>query len=207
LFESAGTRERLLDAAEALGAARGIRATSVRAVASRARANIAAVNYHFKSKSRLLQAVFARRLGTLNAHRLRLLDGAEAGGRAPSLEQILRAFIAPTILVWRDHPDFMRLCGRLFHEPDPLLHGFFMSQFEEIIRRFKAALTRALPSVPVVELFWRMHFLLGAMVHTWTAHDDLERHSRGLCKVRDHDELIDRLVSFGAAGLRAGAMP
>lgn len=47
------TRERLLDAAGALFAARGYRAATVSAICRKARANVAAVNYHFGSKRRL----------------------------------------------------------------------------------------------------------------------------------------------------------
>ena len=49
----AGTRRRLLESAAHCFAARGFAATTVREVCRRARANVAAVNYHFGSKERL----------------------------------------------------------------------------------------------------------------------------------------------------------
>jgi AcrR family transcriptional regulator len=49
----AGTRRRLLESAAHCFAARGFEATTVREVCRRARANVAAVNYHFGSKERL----------------------------------------------------------------------------------------------------------------------------------------------------------
>ncbi|HZF08479.1 MAG TPA: helix-turn-helix domain-containing protein, partial [Thermoanaerobaculia bacterium] len=42
----AGTRESLMDAAEALFSERGIQAASLRAITERAGANLAAVHYH-----------------------------------------------------------------------------------------------------------------------------------------------------------------
>ncbi|MGH8876317.1 MAG: helix-turn-helix domain-containing protein, partial [Stackebrandtia sp.] len=44
------TANRLLDAGEQLFGERGYEATSLRSVTERAGANIAAVNYHFRSK-------------------------------------------------------------------------------------------------------------------------------------------------------------
>lgn len=199
------TKERLLDTAELLYSENGIEATSLRAITDGAGANLAAVNYHFGSKEALTEAVFARRLMPLNQERLRLLDEAESSepGEPPRLEAVLYSFFTPTIRVWREHPPFMRLAGRLQFEPSEKLHHFFLSQFEEVIRRYEAALARALPDMPRKELFWRMHFLIGAMVHTWTCHHDLDHISGGLCSNSDLKEIVDSLVAFGAAGLRA----
>ena len=60
--ESAETQTRILDAAEALFIENGYSATSLRAVASRAGANLAAAHYHFGSKEGLLRACVHRRL-------------------------------------------------------------------------------------------------------------------------------------------------
>ena len=57
------TKERILDAAERLFAERGFAATSLRSITAAAGVNLAAVNYHFRSKEALLEAVFTRRLG------------------------------------------------------------------------------------------------------------------------------------------------
>jgi AcrR family transcriptional regulator len=51
------TRQRLLDAAGRLFARKGLRAATVREICDNARANVAAVNYHFGSKNRLYRAV------------------------------------------------------------------------------------------------------------------------------------------------------
>jgi AcrR family transcriptional regulator len=199
------TKERLLDAAETLFAERGIKATSLRQITARASANLAAVNYHFNSKEALTQAVFTRRLDPLNGERLRLLGAAEkASGDSPvTLETTLHAFLDPTVKLWTEAPAFMLLLGRLEFEADEKLHGFYLTQFEEVLIRFKAAVTRALPDVPMKDLFWRIHFLLGAMVHAVTCHADLEWISGGLCQTQPFQEMVDRLVAFGVTGLRA----
>lgn len=52
------TRARILRAATELFAERGFRRTGVRAICAKARTNVAAVNYHFRSKKRLYLEVF-----------------------------------------------------------------------------------------------------------------------------------------------------
>ncbi|HVZ13903.1 MAG TPA: helix-turn-helix domain-containing protein, partial [Bauldia sp.] len=70
---SASTKERILTAAEQLFAQRGFDGASLRQLTAAAGVNLAAVNYHFGSKDRLVEEVFRRRLDSLNAHRLAAL--------------------------------------------------------------------------------------------------------------------------------------
>ena len=96
------TTERILDTAEELFAEQGF-STSLRNITADAGVNLAAVNYHFGSKEALIQAVFTRRLGPLNAERLRLLDAIEAHGwNDGALESILEAFIGPALRMSHD---------------------------------------------------------------------------------------------------------
>jgi AcrR family transcriptional regulator len=55
--EGAGTRERILAAAGALFAERGLRGATMREIARRAGANLASAHYHFGSKEALYLAV------------------------------------------------------------------------------------------------------------------------------------------------------
>ena len=115
----ARTRERLLEAAERLFAERGFRATSVRALTSEARCNVASVNYHFGGKEGLYREMFRRRLVVLREQRIagirRAMD--EAGGGA-SLEVTLGAFTRASSLR-RRRPAHMRRLS-LFARPPKL---------------------------------------------------------------------------------------
>ena len=62
------TTDRILDAAEVEFAAHGFVETSVRTITTKAKVNLAAVNYHFGSKKGLIQAVTDRFLGPLSQH-------------------------------------------------------------------------------------------------------------------------------------------
>jgi len=71
-------KQRILDSAEQLFAERGFSWTSLRAITSAGGVNLAAANYHFRSKEALFHAVLARRLNPLNRERLELLGDCEA---------------------------------------------------------------------------------------------------------------------------------
>ncbi|MGH7792943.1 MAG: TetR/AcrR family transcriptional regulator, partial [Thermodesulfobacteriota bacterium] len=182
-------KERILDTAEHLFAGE---------ITTEAKAHLAAVNYHFGSNGGLVRAVLARRAGPLNQERLRMLESFELGaGNMPiPLELILHALFAPPIRVCLEHPNVMRPARRVLSGPDKGLRPVFLSQFEEVFLRLKTALRRALPELPERGLLWRMHFLAGVMIHTYTNHMVLESLSNGLCVLPNDREVVERLIHF-----------
>lgn len=206
----ARTKDRILDAAEELFAECGFRETSLRHITSRARVNLAAVNYHFKSKDALIQAVFARRIGPINEARIAMLDRfeAEARGGPVSLEKILRAFLEPVVKDERAvPPSFKRLFGRAYGEPGELFTQIVQNHFGQARLRFAAALRRTLPDEPVEELFWKVNFTIGAMAHLLAGNAERIRAiSAGLVDGLGIDAAAERLIAFAAAGFRAPAL-
>ncbi len=202
------TKEIILDTAEKLIAEKGIDAVSLRSITASAHVNLAAVHYHFGSKEALVQKVFERRVSPLNRRRLAMLDAAEerAGDGPLELEEVLRALIDPAIRLCQEDErgrQFMHMCGRIYAEPAEYLHTAFDDLFREIIVRFGAAFARALPELPEIDRAWRVHFSVGAMIYTMTESERLKRFSDGLCDPADTEGVIERMVRFCAAGLRA----
>lgn len=204
-MNSTNTKELLLDTAERLFAERGIKETSVRDITRAANTHLASVNYHFSSKDGLIRTIIARRIEPLNRERFKLLDSfeSEADNESIPLEKLLYALFAPSFKMYIENPYFLRLAGRMISDPDKREHRIFASQFEQVFKRIKYHLTASSPDVPEKEIMWRMHFSIGAMIHTWTNHCDLETRSRGLCNITDKEEIVNRLVVFCAHGLRA----
>jgi AcrR family transcriptional regulator len=203
---TADTKTRILDAAEKRFASEGYAATSLRAITSEAGVNLAAVNYHFGGKEALFHDVFARRIGPINEHRLSKLDELEAeipSGPLP-LERVLEIFLRPALELARTgHGSrFMRLVGRMHLETE-LMTRVMEREFQEVKRRFLAALHRALPELPQAELLWRGHFMVGAMLHTMNDCHQIKQMSNGLCDPSDTEGTLRRLVHFVAAGMRA----
>lgn len=140
------TRRRLVDAATRLFAERGFKYVTIRAICREARANVAAVNYHFRDKLGLYREVFevavtvvtqvteeaiAAGDGLGPADRLRAFVRVHcthmfAAGTSTRLQQLMHremqdpSALLPSIIerVWR--PRFVYLCaivGELLHLP------------------------------------------------------------------------------------------
>jgi TetR/AcrR family transcriptional regulator, regulator of cefoperazone and chloramphenicol sensitivity len=84
------TRERLLSAASRLFAERGFAKVTVRDICRRARANVAAVNYHFHGKTGLYEEVLRSAIQTMRAT---TEEAQRAGAGRPPAAQ-LEVFVA-----------------------------------------------------------------------------------------------------------------
>lgn len=204
------TKSTILDAAEELLAEQGYAATSLRQLTARAGVNLAAVNYHFGGKEALAKAVLARRIAPINKERLRRLDALPA--RSRSVEAIVRAFVEPplrsgaTAAGHRACSSATRLCrvfGRVSLDQPPFLRAFLAQQFRAVGRRFEAALAAALPGHRGATLWWRLHFVIGAMAHTMQNAAALAHVTQGRCDTDDVDGLVEQLVAFAVGGLSA----
>jgi len=198
------TRERILDAAEALFAERGFALTPLRLVTRHANANIAAVNYHFGSKDGLLQAVFERRLVPLNKERMARLERLRSASQPVELEALLRAFIEPALDLTGNGVPFVRLLGRSYGEAGDTLRDYIHHQYREVLDRFRHEVAATLPWLPNNELRWRLQFLLGAASYSMGGIDLMRLVAS--CELSDRDDrnaLLQRLITFLAAGLRA----
>lgn len=167
---SAGdTKARILDATEKLFTEVGYEATSLRQVTSRAIVNLAAVNYHFRSKDIMMHAVLSRRLDPLNARRLALLDACEARwpGHSIRCEHVMGALFVPALQMGRDPalggPSFLRLLGRVYSDTSPFIQQYLLEHYAPVYGRFFEAFARAIPALPRHELGWRLQFALKAL--------------------------------------------
>jgi AcrR family transcriptional regulator len=213
----AQTRTAILNAAEELFAARGFEGASVRDITREAKSNLGAINYHFGSKIQLVAEVFTRRIAPLNRARIELLDRLEAaaGETAPPLEAVLEALFRPAVAGDKNYlgvsQAFIQLMCRAFQEPNPELSVVVKQCFNELVARFDAAIRRAVPDLPQPEMFWTMSFTMGALHHTldlWVRFDWIPKAATYDEKppvTLDREGLIQRLIAYTAAGIRAQA--
>ena len=202
------TKQRILDTAESLFARQGVTGTSLRQIIGEAKVNLAAIHYHFQSKEALVEALLLKRLTVVNKARLDRLDEYERDGNVPNVEQVLQAFLEPTLLFlaaengrYRLFPQFM---GRVHSELADLLPKIFQKHFQTFLERFRRAFGRALPDLPAAELQWRVFFCIGAMAYTLMHSQNLAVIAEGPSGDRANlEEASGRLIQFLAAGLRA----
>jgi len=200
------TKQRILDAAEVLFAAKDFGETSLRALTQAADVNLAAVHYHFGSKERLFAEVVARIVEPINQERLRCFDALETSGSAIVLEDVLRAFLEPAmVFTSRENEravNLRQLISRM-QSQRAKMHAELMEIFSEVMVRFTDLLARAVPALDEPTLFWRVHFLIGSMCFTFDDSESINQLSRGMCSGDDTPVLTEQMVTAFAGAFRA----
>jgi AcrR family transcriptional regulator len=204
------TVERILDAAEQLFAEKGFAETSLRLITSKAGVNLAAVNYHFGSKKALIQAVFSRFLGPFCVSLEKELDRRQAKPDAPraTLEELLELLVVQAMAVkprsGNDLSIFMRLLGLAFSQSQGHLRKYLEEVYGKVFRRYMLLVHESAPRLPPLELFWRVHFMLGTAVFSMSGIKALRAMAENDFGVNTSIEQVMRLmVPFLAAGMRA----
>ena len=200
------TKQRLLDSAEQLFAEKGYHGVTVRAIAAAADSDPALIAYYFGGKRELFDEVLLRRAEILNQIRIEELEACErnAGPEGPTVEEILHAFSHPLL----DRTEFggpgwknyFALVAQITNSPE--WGGAVMPKyFDPIVRRFLAAIKKAIPGCADEDLYWSYHFLSGALVLTFAQTGRIDSLSNGLCKSSDIESVHQRLPEFIAAGI------
>lgn len=127
----------------------------------------------------------------------------DAAGSHPNLKQILTAFLAPVLD--QDLGSVVPLLGRMMSDPTQFVEKVFRKHLAQISQRFQEALQEQLPELAPAELLWRTHFTVGVMTHLMSLSQVLPALTGGLCDISDRQALIERVVTFAAAGYRARA--
>lgn len=205
------TRSAILAAAERLYAERGFGDVTLRDIVAEASVNLAAVNYHFGSKDELIAELFVTRSLATNRERLNELRAAEesGGGRAP-IEQIFRALVGPTLRGClgpsSEGSTAARFMIRASIESVPPIRRIKNREVDHL-RKFIAAMRRALPGRDDVDLYWALNFALAMSHHTIREKERLTKLSEGQCDLNDVDDIIDRVVSVSVMALAGGETP
>lgn len=205
------TKTRLLDAAESLFSQQGFANTSLRSITSNAKANLAAVNYHFGSKDALLRAVLERRLLPLNQKRSdnidQVLAEAVTEGITPNTETLVRAFVEPTFAFRRNSTgssEFISIIGRSMTSADPVVRDLFLALVHPLINKLHQALCQALPHLPPKLIFTRLFFTMGAMGHCICLSGPAQFFIENFdSNPEDDDFMTNNLIKFVTAGLEA----
>jgi AcrR family transcriptional regulator len=202
------TRGAILAAAERLYADRGFGDVTLRDIVAAADVNLAAVNYHFGSKDELIAELFVTRSIATNRERLNELKAAEeeGGGRA-DIAAILRALVGPTLRGClgpeRERSTAARFMIRASIESVPPIRRIRNREIDHL-RKFVAAMRRALPDRSEVELYWALHFALAMAHQTVRDSERLTKLSEGKCDLDDVAGIIERVVAVSVMALTGG---
>ncbi|ARU57021.1 TetR family transcriptional regulator [Oleiphilus messinensis] len=205
------TVDRILDAAEVLFAERGFSETSLRMITSKAKVNLAAVNYHFGSKNALIQAVFSRFLSPFSVMFEKELNNREQNAVSPpDVEELLRIMTTTIVsLPTRNRHGltiFMRLLGLAYTQSQGHLRRYLETEYSRVFRRFMRLIKEATPELSNIDRFWRIQFMLGSVAFTMSSSDALSDILKNEIGVETTTvDIVNRLVPFLAAGITAPA--
>jgi AcrR family transcriptional regulator len=205
--DAEATRNRLLDAAEALFADRGYHAVSMRDIARRARVNLAAAGYHYGSKENLFVEALSRRIRPLNERRLAALSALEARKKPPAIAEIFDAFARVMIEEAVCNPEtgrrLNRLLSRAFAESDEIAKHVFRQELLHVALRFIHAVRKVSPGLTEEQAGLGIALYAGCVIHMlrWVSSPPFPDLVRAQVNP-DVDTLMDTLVSFGSAGFQ-----
>lgn len=203
------TIQRILNAAEELFAQHGFTETSLRAITARAEVNLAAVNYHFGSKKSLIQAIFAQYLTPFtlkldHALDMHLSSQPKSVLTINELLKILVLTFATTVKSARSAYIFMRLLGLAYSESQGHLRKFLENEYQATYKRFMRLVRDCTPNLSKIERFWRIHFVLGATIFTFSGVRELKAiESEDYGVSTNIIDIVKMLIPFVAAGLNA----
>ena len=205
-----GVRDRLLDAAEGLFCEHGFEGASVRDIAAAAECNIASVNYYFGGKQQLYEEVWRRHLIPMRDARIEsinnvmLQDNCGAG-----LEVLLRSFADTFVSSIVDTGRVSRLSKLMAREY--INRHLPASMFiDEVIMPTMTAMRKALmqtcPDLDESKILLVVFSIIGQLVHLVHVRAMFEQGGDDLkLPVLDSNEVINHIVNFSAAGIRAYA--
>jgi AcrR family transcriptional regulator len=198
------SRDLIVRAAERLFGERGIQAVSMREVAAASgQHNNSAVQYHFRSKDGLVDAIFRFRMASIDERRRAMLARLDAAGRPVALRGLLEALVYP-LAEAIGHDDGTSWYARFLRQVliDPDFDAFAPSRrdvtrgLRTVIDRLEAHL-RPLPAAVRAE---RLALAVKLIVNALADHEALLASSRALSPT---SLLTSDLVDVAAAVLTA----
>lgn len=202
-------QERLLDAAEELFCECGFEGASIRDIAASANCNIASVNYYFGGKEKLYTEVWRRHLVQMRDARIggiREVMSRNSGN--PSLEELLRSyanvFIEPLVGESRGGR-FIKLMAREMIDQHLPANMFVEEMIIPVMTALQQALMKICPGLEEAEVQLAILSIVGQLIHTvgakamleWTDNPDIPKFELA--------EVVNHIVKFSAAGIRAYA--
>lgn len=197
-----GSKRKLLDIAEQLLAAKGFESVSVRDITQAAKANVAAINYHFGSRDGLFSLVMHHHVLPLNEERLARLEKIDrkGAGKSAELEEIVDAWVRPLVNPTRhsalSEQSFHKLVGQIFSLQVEALPAAIQDSMQQVVDRFTRSFSKALPTVVSDDLDARLHFMTGGLTHLLL--------NPPVPPATTIEATLSRFIRFAAAGLREG---
>jgi TetR/AcrR family transcriptional regulator, regulator of cefoperazone and chloramphenicol sensitivity len=202
------TRKRLLEAAEELFAQKGFDGTAIRDITTKARRNLAAVNYFYGDKRELYEELFRLRLREMCESRLNAIKTVMSDKGKPTLEKLFHAYSVDFLKPFSDPQQSQRFLQLLFREmaEQRLPKNMFLDELATpTLTAMEEAIVVICPNINKHDALMCTLSLTGQLVHITQAKvlfEGAQGHSITSINI---DEAIDHIVKFSVAGIRAYA--
>jgi len=200
-------KERILDVAEKVFAECGFEGASMRDIVKAAKVNLATVYYYFGSKEGLLWAVLDRRFDPFYKEQKETLKRLQENPDNYTLEDILEAMLKTPLSIAESEPTkiqvIRRLIGRMAAEPHRLNQEVNKRRHKDLREGFISLIKSKVPYLTELDLQWRFEFIWGAMFFILCNPQKVEFMSGGICNPVDTKTVLNQMVKFFSAGLRA----
>jgi len=199
--------EQILDTAEYLFSRHGLYGVTLKDVAKSVGVHHTLINYYFKDKKQLFDAVFSRRASVTSERRMKMLDEYELAAKGkPTVEGALRAFLDTDLDLYieggENWKNYAALGAQVANTPE--WGADMMDQhFDPVVLRLIGILKKALPDCAEEDIFWGYHFVTGALMLTLARTGRIDKLSGGLCRSDDFLAVKQRMATFMAAGFEA----
>ena len=201
-------KERLLDGAEGLFCEHGFKGTSIRDIAASAGCNIASVNYYFGSKEKLYEEVWRRHLIPMRDARIASINKVMSQTEArPNLEDLLRSFadtFVGSMVDTSKSSQLSKLMAREYIDSHLPTDMFVNEVMTPTITAMHVALVKTCPDLDESKIMPVVFSVIGQLVHLVHVKTLFEQGGDDLnLPVFDSNVIIDHIVKFSAAGIRA----
>lgn len=178
----------------------------MRLIAQEAGVAQALLHYHFSTKERLFEAIFARRSTAINAFREERLDKLFAGDSKPTLEELLDVLFqpSPNFLGSKTQPGtyFAPMVSAISIGQDKRSKSLMKRYYDPIARRFIDGFQLICPGLSAKDAVWAYLFALGARLQA-NRQNDRARRLGGKAAAIDDAGLRAEFINFIAAGIRS----
>lgn len=205
------TKTAIMDTAEMMMAEHGVNGVSIRAILAEARANPAALHYHFNSRDGLIEAMIARYGRIPSLRRLEMISEFDRTGSVPTAQDVVNFIVDPMIDLLEQKGEagrrFLRFVARLQSDRTGLHHLEERKYFPEIRERLRSMLQQACPNVPETELELRITMVIDTMLQSLSNAEFMTKEWDDDGHHHQLTEFAATLKTFLAGGLAAPATP
>lgn len=205
------TAVRIRQCAEKLFAEQGFDQTTLRQITLTAQVNLAAVNYHFGSKQGLIKAVAQAHLDPLcNDLEQAIAQRRGVLERTIVLQELMEMLVRAMLQVQRQQPQalplFTRLLELAYVKEQAQLRQFLMVTYKPRLDDFLQLIRQDSAPMEDDEFFWRLHFLLGAIMFTLSNYPTLSAMEQAsVAQQTGIERMLHLMIPVLSAGFHARA--